>query len=188
MDILVQLALFGAVVCGLGAAYMIWAGQNAVSMGRRARFDTERQIAAVQKRRTTTTAIGLGALAIVLLLINLIGGTAAKSIEPTATPTRLSLPTSTLAPAARETLVATLLPTPTATPPLPKAVVTGADDPGLRLRQAPNGEQIDYLRSGTVVELLPDPQVTTDDGITWQKVRDPQGRVGWVATAYLVNQ
>jgi SH3-like domain-containing protein len=93
-----------------------------------------------------------------------------------------------MAPAVRQTLVATLLPTPTATPRLPKAVVTGADDPGLRLRQSPNGEQIDYLKSGTVVELLPDAQVTTADDITWQKVRDPQGREGWVATAYLVKQ
>lgn len=187
MDI-IQLALLGAVACGLGAAYMVWARQNAVRMGRRARFDTERQIAAVRLRRATTTAIGLGAAAVVLLLINLAGGAAVKAIEPTPTPTRTIPPTSTMAPTVRQTLVATLLPTPTATPPLPTAVVTGADDPGLRLRQSPNGEQIDYLKSGTVVELLPDAQVTTDDGIVWQKVRDPQGRIGWVATAYLVNQ
>ena len=73
VEIIIQLALIGAVACGLGAAYMVWAGQNAVRMSRRARFDTERQMAAVQRRRTTMTAIGLAAVAIVLLLINLIG-------------------------------------------------------------------------------------------------------------------
>jgi Bacterial SH3 domain len=188
VDIFFQLALFGAVACGLGAAYMLWAGQNAAAMGRRARFDTERQMATVRQRRTTTTALGLGGLAVVLLLINLIGGAAVKAIEPTPTATHSIPPTSTLEPAARQTLVATLLPTPTATPPLPTAVVTGADDPGLRLRESPNGAQIDYLKSGTVVELLPDAQVTTADGITWQKIRDPQQREGWVAVAYLVKQ
>jgi len=188
VDIISQLALFGAIACGLGAAYMVWSGQNAASMGRRARFDTERQMAAVRQRRTTSTAIGMGIAAIVLVLISFVGGVAVRSIEPTPTATRPVVPTTTLAPSARQTLVATLLPTPTATPPLPKAVVTGADDPGLRLRQSPNGEQIDYLRSGTVVELLPDAQVKTDDGIVWQKVRDPQSRSGWVSSAYLVNQ
>lgn len=187
MDI-IQLALLGAVGCGLGAAYMLWSRQEAIRMARRARFDSERQMASIRLRRSTTTAIGLGAAAVMLLFLNLAGGAAVKSFEPSPTPTSVIPPTSTLAPAVRQTLVATLLPTPTATPTLPKAVVTGADDPGLRLRQSPNGEQIDYLKSGTVVELLPDPQVKTDDGIIWQKVRDPQGRIGWVSAAYLVNQ
>jgi hypothetical protein len=62
---IIQLALLGAVACGLGAAYMLWARQNAMGMSRRARFDTERQMAFVRLRRATTTAIGLGAAAVV---------------------------------------------------------------------------------------------------------------------------
>ena len=60
--------------------------------------------------------------------------------------------------------------------------------PGVRLRETPGGNEIDFLKDGTVLELFPEPQVKTDDGITWQKVRDPQGRVGWVAAEYIVNQ
>jgi SH3-like domain-containing protein len=39
-----------------------------------------------------------------------------------------------------------------------------------------------------VLEVFPEPQVQTGDGITWQKVRDPQGRVGWVSTEFIVIQ
>jgi hypothetical protein len=156
---------------------------------RGALFSTERQVALDRARRANMTALGLVGLAVLLLLVNLVGsGAASLGLSPTATPTRTPPPPTTLAPAPRETLVATLLPTPTATPPLATAVVVGAGVPGLRLRQSPNGQEIDYLADGTVVELFPEPTVTTADGITWQKVRDPQGREGWVATAYLQNQ
>jgi hypothetical protein len=93
-----------------------------------------------------------------------------------------------MAPIQRETLIATIAPTPTPPPPLAKAVVANVDDPGLRLRETPGGTELGFLPSGTVLELFPEPQVKTDDGLTWQKVRDPQGRVGWVATDYIVNQ
>ena len=93
-----------------------------------------------------------------------------------------------MAPEKRETLIATIEPSPTPTPPTAKAVVTNAGEFGLRLRDAPGGNQIDFLQDGTVLEVLPDPQVKTDDGITWQKVRDPQGRVGWVSAEYIVMQ
>jgi SH3-like domain-containing protein len=67
-------------------------------------------------------------------------------------------------------------------------VVTNAGEFGLRIRETPGGNQIDFLPDGTVLEVIPEPQVKTDDGITWQKVRDPKGRVGWVSTEYIVVQ
>ncbi|HEY4723749.1 MAG TPA: SH3 domain-containing protein, partial [Anaerolineae bacterium] len=116
---------------------------------------------------------------------------------PTPTPTlKSSLPsptrTSTLAPTPT-TLPSSPTPTvaPTITPTtaaLRTATVSGTNALGLRLRQEPNGADITYLSEGTVVELLPDPTVTTNDGIVWQKVRDSQGREGWVAAAFLTNQ
>ena len=191
MDVIGPIALLMAIVCGMAAGYMLWMGQNANRTGRGALFHTERQVAIDRARRARMTALGLGGVAVVLLLINVVASTGGGLVsQPTVTPTRTPPPPTTMAPAARETLVATLSPTATPTPPLPKAVVTNADDPGLRLRQTPStsGEQIDYLKDGTVLDLLPEAQVKTDDGITWQKVRDPLGREGWVATAYIVNQ
>jgi hypothetical protein len=93
-----------------------------------------------------------------------------------------------MAPERRETLMATIAPTPTPTPSPATAVVTGAGEFGLRIRETPGGTEIDFLQDGTVLEVVPEPQVKTDDGITWQKVRDPQGRVGWVSTEFIVMQ
>jgi hypothetical protein len=65
------------------------------------------------------------------------------------------------------------------------AVVTGtADVGGLKLRKAPNGDIIDSLPDGTVVELAG--EVKTEVGLEWQKVLDPKGREGWVAGQYLI--
>ncbi len=189
MDIIAPLALLGAVIAGIAAGFMFWTGQNASRAGRGALFNTERQVAFDRARRARIIAFALSGAAVVLLLVNLLGsGSSPLAIVPTVTPTDTPRPAPSISPATREVIVETLVPTPTPTPPLPKAVVVNAGDPGLRLREAPNGQEIDFLKDGTPLELLPEPQVTTDDGFTWQKVRDPQGRIGWVATAYIVNQ
>ena len=191
MDVIGPIALLMAIVCGIAAGYMLWMGQNANRTGRGALFHTERQVAIDRARRARMAAFGLGGVAVLLLVVNVVTSTGGGLVpQQTVTPTRTVPPPTTMAPAARETLVATLSPTATPPPPLPKAVVTNADDPGLRLRQAPStsGQEIDFLKDGTVLDLLPEAQVTTEDGITWQKVRDPLGREGWVSTAYIVNQ
>ena len=189
MDVIAPIALLAAIAAGIAAAYMLWTGQNALQKGRGALFNTERQVAFDQARRSNSMALGLLGVAAFLLLIRLIGGSAGGVItQPTTTPNRKGPPPTTLAPGPPATFAATLLPTPTATPPLARAVVVNAGVPGLRLRETPNGNEIDFLPDGIVLELFPEPTVTTDDGITWQKVRDPQGRVGWVATAYIANQ
>jgi len=189
LDIIAPIALLGAIAAGIAAGFMLWTSQNAVRAGRGALFHTERQVAHDRAVRARLTALALGGVAVVFLIINVItSGSAGVAIIPTATLTRTPRPAPSMTTATREAIVATLMPTATPTPPLATAIVVNAGEPGLRLRQAPNGQEIDYLKDGTVLELLPEPQIKTDDGIIWQKVRDPQGRVGWVATAYIANQ
>ena len=189
MDVLAPVVLLAAIVAAIAAGFLLWTGQGATRAGRGALFNTERQVAYDRARRSRYGAIGLVVLSLVLFLAYFVtSGSAGIALEPTPTPTRTPRPTVTLAPAKRETLVATLVSTLTVTPPPAKAVVANAGDPGLRLRETPGGKEIDFLKDGTVLELFPDPQVKTDDGLVWQKVRDPLGRVGWVAASYIINQ
>ena len=191
MEIVAPIALFLGFVAGIGAAFMLWTAETAARAGRGALFNTERQVAVDRAKRSRVSAGVLGAVAVVLILVNILGGGAASSVigvSPTVTPTRTPRPTVTILPATREVLVATLLPTATPTTQPQRAIVVNAGEPGLRLRQAPNGQEIDFLKDGTVLDLITEPQVTTEDGITWQKVRDPQGREGWVANSYIAVQ
>ncbi len=189
MDILAPVALLAAVAAAIGAGFLWWTSQSASRASKAALFNTERQVAMGRARRSRYTAVALGAASLLLFAMYfLTSGSAGIALEPTPTPTRTPRPTLTLAPVQRGTLIATIAPTPSPTPPLAKAVVANVDDPGLRLRETPGGAELGFLPSGTALELFPDPQVTTDDGIAWQKVRDPQGRVGWVAAAYIVIQ
>jgi hypothetical protein len=189
VDILAPVALLAAIAAALGAGFLLWSSQSANRAGRGALFTTERQVAYERAKRSRYSALALGAVSVVLFVFYFVtSGSAGIALEPTPTPTRTPRPTATMAPARRETLIATLAPTPAVTPPLAKGVVANAGDPGVRLRETPGGNEIDFLKDGTVLELFPEPQVKTDDGNTWQKVRDPQGRVGWVAAAYVVNQ
>ncbi len=191
MDILAPVALLAAVAAAIGAGFLMWSGQGASRSGRGALFNTERQVAYERAKRARYSALALGAVSILLFAIYFVtNGSSGIALEPTPTPTRTPRPTATLAPEKRETLIATIESSPTPTPAAvaAKAVVTNAGDLGLRIRETPGGNTIDFLTDGTVLEVIPEPQVKTDDGITWQKVRDPQGRVGWVSTEYIVIQ
>jgi hypothetical protein len=189
VDIFAPVALLAAIAAALGAGFLLWSGQGANRAGRGALFNTERQVAYERAKRSRYSALALGGVSIVLFVLYFVSsGSAGIALEPTPTPTRTPRPTATMAPAKRETLIATLAPTPTVTPSLAKGVVANAGDPGVRLRETPGGNEIDFLKDGTVLELFSEPQVKTGDGITWQKVRDSQGRVGWVAADYIVNQ
>lgn len=191
MEIVAPIALFLGFVAGIGAAFMLWTAETAARAGRGALFNTERQVAVDRAKRSRVSALALGAIAVFLIMVNILSGGAASSVigvSPTVTPTRTPRPTITILPATREVLVATLLPTATPTTQPQRAIVVNAGEPGLRLRQTPNGQEIDFLKDGTVLDLITEPQVTTEDGITWQKVRDPQGREGWVATSYIAVQ
>ncbi len=191
MDIVAPIALIVGIVAGIAAAFMFWTSQTALRAGRGALFNTERQVANDRANRSRMSALALAIVAVMLVLLNVVSGGSAGSVigvSPTVTPTRTPRPSPTILPATREVLVATLLPTATPTTQPQQAIVVNAGEPGLRLRETPNGTEIDFLKDGTVLDLIPEPQVTTDDGLTWQKVRDPQGREGWVATAYIAVQ
>lgn len=188
MDILAPVALLAAVAAAIGAGFLMWSGQGASRSGRGALFNTERQVAYERAKRSRYSALALGAVSIFLFGVYFVtSGSSGIVLEPTPTPTRTPRPTATLAPEIRETMIATIAPTPTPTPPNVKAVVVNTEF-GLRLRETPGGADIDFLPDGTVVDVLPEPQVKTDDGITWQKVQDPQGRIGWVSVEYIVIQ
>jgi hypothetical protein len=189
VDILAPVALLAAVAAAIGAGFLMWSGQGASRSVRGAIFNTERQVAYERAKRSRYSALALGAVSIFLFVVYFVtSGSAGIALEPMPTPTRTPRPTATMAPEKRETLIATIEPSPTPTPTPAKAVVTNAGEFGLRLREAPGGAEIDFLQDGTVLEVFAEPQVKTDDGITWQKVRDPQGRVGWVSTEYIVIQ
>jgi hypothetical protein len=190
VDIFAPVALLAAIAAALGAGFLLWSGQGASRAGRGALFNTERQVAYERAKRSRYSALALAGVSIILFGLYFVtsGAGAGITLEPTPTPTRTPRPTATMAPARRETLIATLAATLTVTPPLAKGVVANAGDPGVRLRETPGGNEIDFLKDGTVLDLFPEPQVKTEDGNTWQKVRDPQGRVGWVAAEYIVNQ
>ena len=191
MGVIAGVAGIGAVVAIAGALIFFWQTQEAQRAARRALFDTERQVYLDRIRRGRLSALGLVVLALILFVVDL-GGSAIANPPPTPTPTVTPTPTSpppTIGPSPTSTLplpTATLTPEPSPTAPPQTATVTGAGTLGLRLRDAPNGNLIDYLLDGTVLTLLPDAPVRTDDGLEWQHVIDPQGREGWVATQYIV--
>jgi hypothetical protein len=192
VEVIAGVAGFGALVAFFGALVLYWQTRVSLRASRRALFDTERQVHLDRIRRGRLSALGLIVLAIALLGVDL-GASTIANPPPTATPTPTptpTLPPPTIGPSPTPTL--TPSPTFTAAPPTPTvppltAIVTGAGPIGLRLRDAPsvNGNLIDYLVDGTLVTVLPDPTVRTDDGIEWQRVIDPQGREGWVALQYL---
>ena len=190
MDVIAGMAAIGAVVAVVGAAIFFYQTRESVRSSRRALFDTERQVYLDRARRGRLLALGFLGLAAVLFVVNM-GGSAIANPPPTPTPTLTPTPTPpppTPGPSPTPTLPPTATPTeapPTPTPQPRTATVTGAGSLGLRLRDAPNGNLIDYLPDGAVVELLDVAPVRTDDGIEWVNVVDLQGRQGWVATQYL---
>ena len=100
----------------------MWSGQGANRSGRGALFNTERQVAYERAKRSRYSAMALGAVSIVLFVLYLSPAVRrASSLEPTPTPTRTPRPTATMAPEKRETLIATIVPSPTVTPPLRRA-------------------------------------------------------------------
>ena len=111
MDILAPVALLAAIAAALGAGFLLWSGQGANRAGRGALFNTERQVAYDRAKRSRYSALALGAVSIVLFVFYFVtSGSAGIALEPTPTPTRTPRPTATMAPARRETLIATLRP------------------------------------------------------------------------------
>jgi hypothetical protein len=195
-----------ALVCAVAAAYFMVSAYRARREGRSALFDAERQVSNDRVARNGLAGLAMVALTFVFFALALIGaGTtppAAEQQTPTRTPTRTVTPRAGTTPGALGTQPQPTSSLPTVPPPPPatntprpvvntpaaglkSAVVTGtADVGGLKLRKTPNGDVIDSLSDGTVVELLG--EVRTEVGIEWQRVRDPKAREGWVAGQYLI--
>jgi len=71
----------------------------------------------------------------------------------------------------------------TATPDLPHAIVSGTQGIGLTVRDTPGGAEIAILPEGSVLTLLEEAPVQ-NSGYLWQRVRTPDGDVGWAADAF----
>jgi Bacterial SH3 domain len=203
-NFLVRYAGLVALVCAVGAAYNLVTAYRARREGRSAMFGAERQAASDRVTRSGVFGLALVGLTLLFFGLALLGAAGSPSAEPaTRPPSRTATPRAGITPSLVLTL--TKQPTsslPTVPPPPPAtntpspvvatsdgsrktAVVTGTGDVGgLSLRKTPNGELIDKLLDGTVVELLGESQTAV--GLEWKKVRDPKGREGWVAGQYLI--
>ncbi len=109
------------------------------------------------------------------------------TFTPTPTATATPTPTATLrAEPQDEAATPTPTPTATATPTPMTAVISGTGGRGLRLRWTPGGAVAGVLPEGARVEILYERQEL--EGEEWIKIRDEQGRVGWVAARYVQPQ
>jgi hypothetical protein len=203
-NFIVRYAGLVALLCAVGAAYNLVTAYRARREGRSAMFGAERQAATDRVLRSGVFGVALVGLTLLFFALALIGtGSAPPSDQPVRPLTRTATPRAGITPS--QAVTPTRQPTsslPTVAPPpaatnTPKpvvatpgagpktAVVTGTGDVGgLKLRKAPNGELIDSLPDGTVVELLGESQTAV--GLEWRNVRDPKGREGWVAAQYLI--
>src|SRR5687768_7259324 len=119
------------------------------------------------------------------------------SRQPTpATPTAAPVVLATAAPTAIPATAVPPPPTPIA-PPSPEAAsttpsapaqlyVTNTGGQGLTMRRAPGGEPLGALPDGTA--LTPTGELEEAAGRRWSKVRDAQGREGWVAAEFLTAE
>ncbi len=108
---------------------------------------------------------------------------------PTRTPTEVPSVTPSLTPSLTSTVTPSLTPAPSLTPepsatasatPLPVfAIVWHTEGQGALMRGAPAGDVIGSLEEGTLIEILGDP--VEAKGRMWVRVRDAQGREGWLA-------
>ncbi len=105
--------------------------------------------------------------------------TIVETPSPSRTPTRV----------ATNTLIPTRTPTQTVTPePTPVwARVAVKDGNGAWVRNQPNfdGDYVQSLLNGTLVQVLPDVEQT--DGVTWVKVRLADGTEGWIVRSLLAT-
>jgi hypothetical protein len=127
-------------------------------------------------------ALGLGIFAAVVLTS---ARPRAADQAPPATPTPPVAEVATPAATAAATLA---IPAALAVPPAPaRLIVDNVGTDGLSLRRAPGptGQRIKVWNAGT--EMADLGETTETDGITWRKVRDPEGNVGWTAAEYLAD-
>ncbi len=101
--------------------------------------------------------------------------------QPTATPTATTTPTPT--PTVTPTPTITPSPTLTPTPILGATAVVNTDSSTLWVRRTPGGEQLVLTFNGDL--LILENGRANQGGILWQKVRTPDGVLGWVQADFL---
>jgi hypothetical protein len=123
------------------------------------------------------------------------GPTAGLSPRGTATPTPAALvsssgafdaPKAAATPAAKPTSTPAPAPaTATPTPQAPRrAVVANTDGAGVYLRRTPQmADKLVPWPDNTPLDLLG--EQSNNEGIRWEKVRDPRGTIGWVPAQYI---
>ena len=110
-------------------------------------------------------------------------------VPPTAAPVVLATPVPTAPPPTviRPPVESTAPPSPTIAAPTPlvaaQLYVFNTGGQGLTMRQSPGGEPIGVISDGGA--LTPTGELEEAAGRRWTKVRDAQGREGWVAAEFL---
>ncbi|HPK26702.1 MAG TPA: SH3 domain-containing protein [Anaerolineaceae bacterium] len=79
----------------------------------------------------------------------------------------------------------TLMPTATSTPTPVLALVNSEVGVRMRAEADPNAEVLAYLNNLTEVELLGEEKIIGNT--LWQKVRAPDGKIGWIVGQYLIT-
>jgi hypothetical protein len=130
-----------------------------------------------------------------LLVVVLAGSACTGSLRP-GTPTPTAAPVVLATPVPTPTLTVTPVqptpispPTQASAPPEPAErtlYVTNTGGQGLTLRQAPGGTPLGSLNEDVAVTALGDEQREGDR--LWRKVRDPEGREGWMAADFLTDR
>lgn len=108
--------------------------------------------------------------------------TATPGPSATPTPTATFTPTATATPTPTFTITPSPTPTPTSTPAAMR--VSNTNWRGVHLRQSPGGPIIATLREGTILTTFD--EIAIQGGLVWLKVRDPEGRIGWIPQIYLL--
>ncbi len=101
--------------------------------------------------------------------------------QPAITATAVPLPPS---PTPLLPATDTAVPLPTDTPQPATAIVQSGVGVWLRSIPSTDGEQVEWLLDGTILELLPG--LESDGELDWQQVRAPSGSEGWVAVPFIV--
>lgn len=112
-------------------------------------------------------------------LTNTPGPSPTATATATPTPTRTATPTDTPLPTATYTPSAT----PTSTPAPAGARIQRVSAPSLDLLQFPGGPIIATLRNNQALTVLH--ETDTYGGYVWIKVRDEDGRIGWVPEIFI---
>lgn len=104
---------------------------------------------------------------------------ATATAEPSATFTPSSTPTRTLVPSRTPTITITPAPTPV------WARISAEQGDGALVRESPDygSDVVQSVLNGTLVEVLP--QVSTNGGATWTRIRLVNNKEGWVVSGLL---